>query len=328
MTSFTFNKNSNPITPFFLLSLEEYLFQGEAVTDVIEEAQAFITTGQGELSRDVYQGDLSDYHHHIIQTMDDYLCSLNYFKSLTKFERMKIFREQKDYIDQHLPAIAMLKSDKAIDKEIREAIDTCFEALDIVRGAMDQEQTNEILNISTHADSFTEETGMARFLDKDDMDDRMEYNFWLNFSRRLHFYPLSEQMADHLDQAQNDPEERCEVIRARLCGKEQEMFPAHMCTLDGFTDEEIEMAKHIIAEEDAQNAENELDDDGKPDGMASVTNIFSGDAAHHKPKPANKNGGATILPMKFFRHRKDKDENGDKPEPPTPPAGPKSPKGP
>ena len=322
-----------------MITLEEYLFHANATAVQVEDAQKFIALGQQKLSRDVYQEDLADYHHYIIQTLDDYLNELNYFKTIGKFERMKMLRQQKDYIDIKLPAIKILDSDNAIDEEINDAIETAFQTLEILREAMDEDKKKEILAFNSEGDEFTELTGMGRFVERDDMNDRMEYNFWLHFSRRLHLYELSEEMASNLDAFESDPEERYEAIKARLRGREQEMFPPQMCTLDGFSEEEIEMAKHVIAEEDAQAAENELDGDA-PDNVIDmfdddesewngdnpdeditgdpplryprktddVADIF--DTGSETPKPSNnnnKNGGklADVIPLDRFRKKPD-----------------------
>lgn len=320
MTSFTFNKGKNPITPFFMLTLENYMHQGEELTDQIADTADLIQNRSKELSSEEYQSELEDAHHFLIQAMDEYLSDLNYFKYLGKFERLKILNQQKAYIDVKLPTIKILGTDEEIDCEIYEAVKDVFGALALIRSELSQEMIDEMLGLNMDADAFNESMSSGRFLDIDDMDDRMEFTFWLNFSRRLHFYPLSEQMADYLDEQEKNGCEIIDKIKARLRGREQEMFPAHLCTLDEFDDDDIEMAQHIIAEEDAQDAENELDGDdviGEPPLRSSretkepadITDMFNDGAA--TPAPSNNNnskdGGqpAEVIQLDRFRKKPD-----------------------
>ncbi len=322
MSSSIFNKNANPITEFFMETLENYLYQAEEITDLIEDAADLIGSRVGELSEEEYQDELEDAHHFLIQSMDDYLADLNYFRYLGKFERLKIVHQQKLQIDLKNPCIKALDSDEEIDAEVRAVIKDVFDSLELIRAAMSEDTKNGIINISSAADEFSEATEIGRFVERDDMDDRMEYNFWLNMSRRLNFYELSEQMMDYLDEQETDGSEKIEVIKARLRGEEQKMFPAHLCTLDAFDDDDIEMAKHVIAEEDAQDAENELkgnDYDDNDDPEQDIADIFDYRDDEDTPEPSNNNTtnngeGAVIIPMDLFRKKKAKDQ----PDPPKP----------
>lgn len=305
MTSNNFNESANPLLLFFGARVEGFIAFGESITEQHEQALDIIAQKQ-TMSRDEYQFELEDSHHYLIQTMDSYLSDLNYFKLLEQFERLKLLKRVKPQIDaRNVPALKTLETDEAIDKEIGEAIDSVFETLQIIRDEMlYEEKITDMPNAPVYADIFTEtKDERSKFLEKDDMNDRMEFVFWVKFLRRLGVYEISEDMASDLDEIENDPEERLDRLCSFISGQEQEKFPVRMCTLDGFSEKEIETAKQMVendrieAESEAEKDDNEVD---TPDDDASH-NTRPDSGASEKPA---KNKKADVIPIDRFRKPK------------------------
>lgn len=230
----------------FTEKLSDFFDFRDIFYDQVEDLEAYLAESNAEALRTepAYQQEFTEYHSTIMEYMDLTLLHLNYF--LTMEDQLPAIRQAlKGKLGQFGSEIAIIHDADAMRREVQDIIDTGFENLTLLRSYFSEETKNDRAG-DMDSYPFAHEIGMdSGEVEKDDMPNKMELLFWLEYTRRLQLYCVTEDMATWLDEQESDPENRVDQVGQIISGEMAEIFPPSFINLDQYSADEIERARDV-----------------------------------------------------------------------------------
>lgn len=241
----------------FITMVREYIEARKNLLDTLEEADEHL---KSPANTQDYQHDLFLLYQNIFNQMDIVFLKLNYFLFLGEAHRNTVIAAlpPKSLQFNNLQVGAIYK-ERDLHADITYLVDEVFARLDGLNKKFDQEITDYALDMMHFEAYFSEVLKTQRLIQRDDIYDYMAYSFWNAYSMRLNVRNIGEPISKWLDEQEDDPEARCEVIVQILDGQAACLFPQQLISLDKYSANEIEQARLVWEAQKADHAANAED---------------------------------------------------------------------